>query len=248
MADLLFLSSELDDMVAAIMGFYMLFGAVYSIFGVVSYVLSSLGMYTIANRRGISHAWMAWVPVLNYWTLGSISDQYQQVTKGKTTKRRVTMIVLQIVMFVLVVAIMVAAIGTVVQSLMLMDGMTDEAAMDLMGNMGFLVLAYLALLGVSITVLVFYYICLYDLYSSCNPQNGVLFLILSIFISVTTPFLIFACRNKDLGMQPKQTYYQPPVYTQYQQYPQYQQNPQYPQYQPPEYQPQPGPDGQDTQQ
>ena len=155
------------------------------------------------------------------------------------------MIVLQIIMFALVVAIVAGVIGTVVQSLMLMDRMTDETAMDLMGNMGFLALAYLALLGVSIAVLVFYYICLYDLYSSCNPQNGALFLILSIFISVTTPFLLFACRNKDLGMQLKQTYYQPPVYTQY---PQYQQNPQYPQYQPPVYQPQPGPDGQDTQQ
>ena len=44
MADLLFLSSELDDVIVAMMGFYMLFGAVYSIFGLISYVLSSLGM------------------------------------------------------------------------------------------------------------------------------------------------------------------------------------------------------------
>ena len=46
-------------------------------FGMVWYVLQSLGLYTIAERRGIRNPWLAWVPVANMWVLGSISDQYQ---------------------------------------------------------------------------------------------------------------------------------------------------------------------------
>lgn len=230
MSDLMFLSSEMDEFIVGMMGLYMMFMAAYSIFGLVSYILTSLGMYTIADRRGIPHAWMAWVPVLNYWTLGSISDQYQQVAKGKTTRRRITMIVLEIVMLVLAVAMVGSAVGMMIQSIGLMGQMAEDAAVGLVGAAGFMILAYLAMLGVAIALLVFYYICLYDLYCSSNPSNGALYLVLTIFISVTMPFLIFACRNKDLGMQPK---YQPPVYPQFPQYQAYQQ----PQYQPPVYQP-----------
>ena len=43
-------------------------------FSIVSYVLSAVGIYRIAKRRGIHHAWLAWVPVGNSWLLGSISD------------------------------------------------------------------------------------------------------------------------------------------------------------------------------
>ena len=57
-------------------------------FSLVCYVLQSYGLYTIANRRGIRNSWLAWVPVGNMWILGSISDQYQYVAKGKVKNRR----------------------------------------------------------------------------------------------------------------------------------------------------------------
>ena len=66
-------------------------------FSVVSYVLSAVGMYRIAKRRGIHNAWLAWVPVGNGWLLGSISDHYQYVAKHKTTKRRRVLLILQLI-------------------------------------------------------------------------------------------------------------------------------------------------------
>jgi len=52
-------------------------------------------------------------------------------------------------------------------------------------------------------VMVIRYIAMYDLYTSCNPQNNVLFLVLSIFFTVTEPFFLFFIRNKDEGMPPR---------------------------------------------
>ena len=43
--------------------------------GIGAYVLWSLGVYTIAKRRGIRKPWLSWIPVGNLWILGSISDQ-----------------------------------------------------------------------------------------------------------------------------------------------------------------------------
>lgn len=52
------------------------------------YVLTALGMYTMAKRRGINKPWLAWVPFGNLWLLGCISDQYRHVAKGQVTRRR----------------------------------------------------------------------------------------------------------------------------------------------------------------
>ena len=65
-------------------------------FSVISYVLGAVGMYRIAKRRGIHHAWLSWIPVGSSWLLGSISDHYQYVVKQKVTKRRKILLILSI--------------------------------------------------------------------------------------------------------------------------------------------------------
>lgn len=56
--------------------------------GITSYVLGSLGTYKIAKRRGIHNPWLAWLPVGQAWVLGSISDHYQYIARGKTRNYR----------------------------------------------------------------------------------------------------------------------------------------------------------------
>ena len=43
--------------------FYAIYMLAVSGFGIAAYVLRALGLYNIAKRRGINHAWMSWVPV-----------------------------------------------------------------------------------------------------------------------------------------------------------------------------------------
>ena len=158
-------------------------------FSVVSYVLSSIGIYTIAKRRCIRYPWLAWIPIGNIWSMGCIADQYQYVTKGRIRNRRKMLLGLYIgmfaVLFIMFISLIVAAF-------------IDPILVFLIA-----LIFWVALLVVSIVFTVCYYIVLHDLYYSCNPDNAVVFLVLSIFVSMVTPFLIFACRKKDLGMPPR---------------------------------------------
>lgn len=157
---------------------------------VASYVLHSLGLYTIAQRRGIHNPWLAWIPVGNLWLLGSISDQYQYLVKGKIKTRRRMMLGLGITAVVLCVILMICAVMQVV---------AGNAAVAVL-------LAFISIFGLwalAIALLVYEYMCYYDLYRSCEKTNGVLYLVLSIVISATLPFLVFACRKKDEGMPPR---------------------------------------------
>ncbi len=65
-----------------------------------------------------------------------------------------------------------------------------------------LVFYVLQSVGLFVTASVFLYIDLYKVYQSCQPSNALLFLLLSIFVSISQPIILFLIRNKEEGMGP----------------------------------------------
>ncbi len=182
--------------------FIILFAALA--YSIASYVLNSLGMYTIAKRRGIDKPWLAWIPVGSVWTLGCISDQYRYVVKGENKSKRkvllwlnigqiLCLIVFYVLYFVMFFKMMSSAI----------EGVSEEELLTtIFGTLGSLLLLYIPMIAMSIAQMIFTYMAMYDLYTSCSPSNNVLFLLLSIFLGIH-PFIIFFIRKKDGGMPPR---------------------------------------------
>lgn len=161
------------------------------------YVFIAISLYSMASRRGIRHAWLAWVPIGNNWILGSLSDQYRYLVKGKICRKRMILPALSggILLLIPVMSRMVtvnAALGALFDCYF-------SAASTLLGSV-FLALAVIAIL---IVVQVFFYIAVYDVYRSCDPDNATLFLILTIVVPLCYPILLFCCRKKELGMPPR---------------------------------------------
>lgn len=192
---------------AAALGILLVISVLTMGLGIVMYVFQSLGLYAIADRRGIRKPWLAWIPLGNMWIMGSISDQYQYVVKGKVRNRRKLLLGLTIGMWVALLLYyafyFVGIIGVV-------TGLVDGNSALAMVPLAF-VLA-IAMLVLAILLTVFQYIALYDVYTSCSPDSDVLMLVLSIFFNVTMPFFLFAIRKKDGGMPPRK----PPVEPVYQ--------------------------------
>ena len=186
--------------VGGILAIFLIFYIAYLAFALACYIFRSLGLYTIAKRRGIYSPWLAWIPVGNLWILGSISDQYQYMVMNRVKKRRNTLLGLSIATLILSLPIGIISGFTAAM------GVSDSLAM-LSGLV--LVLTIFALAVLSIVSAVFYYMALYDLYRSCAKSDGTLYLILSILFSVAEPFMVFACRNKDEGMPPRRVAPQP---------------------------------------
>lgn len=42
----------------------------FTVIGLVFYVLKSIGLYTLADNRGIENAWLAWIPVADLYIMG----------------------------------------------------------------------------------------------------------------------------------------------------------------------------------
>ena len=188
---------ELLDSMSSVGGFS-------STLSLAAYVFTALAIYTIAQRRGIKKAWLAWVPVVNVWILGSISDQYRYVVKGEIRSKRKVLLTLNIINFILGWAAVIKVIVTIVMFAFGRIDLNNEMEVIRLALSSLVWFIPVAILG--IVSLIFRIMALYDVYTSCDPANNVLYLILSLIPAinqVTQPLFLFLCRDKDDGMPPR---------------------------------------------
>ncbi len=189
-----------------ILGFYMVCFLLMMIVGLGMYILQSLGMYAVAKRRCIRKPWLAWIPVGSEWILGSISDQYRYVVKRQVKNKRKALLTLGILVALLCVLVYVL-FGAFLAQAIAYDGtvfvVDHSREMEMLGTFMGMVGVSLLMSGLAIAMAVVRFMALYDLYTSCESSNGVLFLVLSILIPITQPIFLFICRNKDEGMPPR---------------------------------------------
>ena len=190
--------------------------------GVLMYILQALALYTIAKRREIKKPWLAWIPVVNVWILGSVSDQYQYVVKRQVKNKRKILLGLNIAMAAIGVVILAAVVWLlVVLMLMAISIPAISDAQTLISNlvyytgnnaalMTLLVVAVFLTIPMAVLAVihtVYFYIALYDVYCSCEPKNSTLFIVLSLVgnVVVDGAYAIFMmlCKDKDLGMPPR---------------------------------------------
>jgi len=201
-----------DELMDAGLGYSLVANSGSAILGIVSYVLMALALYTLAERRGIKNPWLSWIPVVNCWIIGSLSDQYRYVVKGEVKNKRKILLILNIVTWILSVAMIVALIVMAVNAFSAaMNGAPEEAILEIVMGPVMIILGFsIPMAGVGIATAVIHYMAMYDIYTSCTPKNNVIFLVLGILFSVTESFFLFFTRNKDEGMPPRK---QEPVYT-----------------------------------
>lgn len=189
-------------------------GVPTGLLGIAGYVLSSLAVYGIAKRRGLNNPWLAWVPVVNCWLLGSLSDQYRYVVKGENKSKRKVLLTLSILKAVFAAAMVVMAlisVGGIIESLgrsRYFDP-SELILSEVLGSVLSIVGLALPLAGVTIAYVVVRFMALYDVYKSLDPNNCVLYLVFSIVFQVTEPFFLFFNRNKDDGMPPRKAAEEP---------------------------------------
>lgn len=217
-------TSEAQEFVGAIAGVLIVAAIVFALIAIVLYVIKSLGLYTIAKRRGIGCAWLAWLPVGCEWITASIADQYRKVTSGKATIRRFIILVLALASIGLSVATTTSVnekagqleelaefaeeYGAYIDEddAMFFVGEVFEELGEIMGGL-FLLTSVSAL--IAFVSKVYWFVSAGDVYASCCPKNGTMMLVLSIFLPVLEPFFFFCNKEKDAGMVPANQPQQP---------------------------------------
>ncbi len=187
--------------------------------GIVAYILQALALYTIAKRREIKKPWIAWIPVVNVWILGSLSDQYRYVTQREVKNRRKWLLGAKILVLVLAVAMFTVLIATFVNTIdwsQILYGTGDDYLDVVMGGVfnaltGALVIMLLLglpMAAMAILIQVLRWMCIYDVLRSCDPKNTNVYFWVSlgvhlVGVSGLESIFLLICMNKDGGMPPR---------------------------------------------
>ena len=166
-----------------------------SVFGILIYLAQGVGLSTIARRRGLERSWLAWLPLGNLWILGSISDQYRQLTVEQVRNKKQTLLLLGLFC-------LAAAVAFVIGLWAAASGMMEARYPNLSpvaAGMGFFAL-FLLTGALWLLLRINSYIALFDLLRSCEPGKAMVYLLLCIIVYAAQPFVVFALRNKDNGI------------------------------------------------
>ena len=210
-SDLMMLFSsamELEEMVSGNSVALVIYCIFSFLFSLAIYAIIAGALYMIATRRGVEKPWLAWVPVGQLWLLGAISDHYQFVVRRNKSSNRKTLLWLQVVLVVLLIISLILIFDVLDLSQRIDSGVSNSSALRERAEMkakGLVVPGLLLLVTAGITV-VYEYFALYDLFRSCDPANSRLYLLLSIFVSITMPVFLLMLYDRDDGLPQSRLY------------------------------------------
>lgn len=180
---------------AGVLGVVSALATAIVLIAITNYVLASIGYMTIAKRREIKNAGLVWVPIARNWTIGAISDNYDEING---IKRRIK--VFLVVFSVIKIAISIAA-GSYIGMLMpyIIEYGLDLFTYDI-GNTMLLIPVAFEVLGFAIACIIYkvcYVIALYKTFESAEIKKSLIFTILSTVLPFASGLFIFLSREKD---------------------------------------------------
>lgn len=138
------------------------------IIGIVCYVFTAIGLFTMAKNRKLDHAWLAWIPIANRYLMGELINDDVSISSLHIPYAK---IFLPLTPFAL--ALIMSILGWIPEI-----------------GLVFTILISLALSFYQCTAL-------FWLFSIYSKTHRVLFLVLSIIFPFMGPIFIFVIRNKE---------------------------------------------------
>ena len=163
-------------------------------FLIASYIMTSWGLYSIASRRQISNPWLAWLPIGNYWIMGSIADEYDG-RNGLKRKWRMTLLILEIVVVVATIVCIVAFFVSIF-SFALQVELIEADVYDAFDAIIPIYIAAILVAVVATALQALYMITLYKIFESTVPEKSVKYMLLSVMVPLASAICLMICRNK----------------------------------------------------
>ncbi len=187
----------MSDLIAFYILFY-IFAAYFILIGitVAEYVLSSLGLFKVAKKRGIALAGFAWMPVGNFWVMGKIIDGYAENYPNRFKKWRILIPVsygvfmgIYSLFYMLYLCLYFNAMGTAIVGSEV-DGLFVFILLCLIIVWMFLII----IAATAVTAL--NYIAMYKIFEETIPKKSVKYFILSIVLPLASGIcLLKAAKN-----------------------------------------------------
>jgi len=177
----------------AMTGFLIAFYGIILAISIVAYLFSSFGQMGMAKKLGLAKPWLAFIPIANYYQLGKIAERAPTEHPRKYGK-----ILLILYLVVIALSFLIGVLAFMLGFEMGANGdaiTTETLTPALAGKVILILLDYFAIMVIAIVASVYQYIAIYKMFKIFSPDNAILFLLLTIFISYSYPIIVFILRN-----------------------------------------------------
>lgn len=186
-----------DEMITGVVGGVVL--AIYLlalVVAVVDYVLVSLSLYTLAKRRGIRAPGLAWVPIANYWLLGSLTNEID-AKNGFSRKWNVTLLTLSLTAVIgVVISYASLIIAGAAYALSYAGAYIEPELGTVLGMiLPFYILLILAMV-IAVALSICAAVCMFKVFESTVPQKAVKYLLLYLMVPLAGGICLFKARNQ----------------------------------------------------
>ncbi len=195
-----------------------------------NYVAVAYGLMRIGKACGLNNPWLSWIPFARDYQLGAVADHYTANYQSRTTRSRITLLVMNIgtsIVAVVALSVILSSVYTLMNNIgldltQLVSGTIDPEALEnqleqyfkgmseaeLMGFvtsfLGAISVPALILAVVAIVYFVFYFIALYRVYNLVDPEHAALYIVLSIIFTNVAPGIIFLIIANKMPTTPNQ--------------------------------------------
>lgn len=175
----------------------MLFYVVIIGFAIANYVMISLSLYKLAQRRLINNPWLSWIPIGSDWIMGCLADEYNARNNLKSNWRvaLLTLMLLFVgIYMVSYIVLMIWCFVMIIQSSAYPYTEPDIAQ--------FLVVFFSAYSGLLLSFVFAYAtsicrsISILKIFESTVPEKSTKYLLLSILVPLACAICLMKCKNK----------------------------------------------------
>lgn len=166
--------------------------------GIAFYLLYAFGVYRMAKRLGVPAPGLAFVPIVNVFTLGKIAET--PVNGKKPLPYGALLLIFSIAQNVLAYLSVFRFVGSIIKYSEYYYGgqLYDVTEAEILALIGEFSLYIMLIAVLSIVYSIFTYVALYKAYKLFAPDNAALYIVLSILFSIATPIIVFCLRNKTI--------------------------------------------------
>lgn len=185
-------------MLVIVIAIYLFIG----LFFLINYVLTAIGLHTVAAKRKLPMAWLAWIPVGNSWVLGSIIDYHTRL-RGFKQKWRIVLPVLSLMVLFVCAVMFLSMMGLIIPLLEITSTRyvnPEEVFLSIIGPYLIFYISYFLLIIVTSVLSTCQTVCIYKVFEETVPNKAVSFFVLSMLIPLASGVCLILCRKSKLGV------------------------------------------------
>ncbi len=195
-----------EGVAASIISLIAVYSVIFCILKLAIYLIRAIAVYKMANKTEGKLSFLAFIPIVNYYTFGKIAEKYNRKGGKPSSKFGATLLSLNILNTVSGIALSVFSVLSVNQILdnaqKAIDGNYDMTV-SMLSSVIPVIIFFVILVMLLIITAVVHYVALWRVLAVFDYKNATVFTVLSVLFSVLEPiFLIIVSKNEPFFKEP----------------------------------------------